>query len=76
MQPRRELVDATLVHHANPSGVSQRCRVELMHDCNSDKLLVRAAFMHHDDTAHNVQPLKGLNQHADEMKRYCDLWTL
>ena len=48
--PGEKLAGAALVHHADPSGVSQSHRVGMMLEC---ELLARAAFMHHADRGHD-----------------------
>ena len=52
------------MHHADPSGVSQPCRVGMMLECSTGELLANAAFTHHDDQGHGVlmynAVLKGL----------------
>ena len=45
---------AALVHHADPSGVSQPCMVGLMLECSTGELRARAAFMHHDDQGYDA----------------------
>ena len=35
---------AALVHHADPSGVYQRCGVGMILECSSGELLARAVF--------------------------------
>ena len=57
---------AALVHHADPTGVSQSRRVVMMLECSTGELLARAAFMHHADQGHDAlryhAVLKGLKQ--------------
>ena len=45
---------AALVHHADPSEVSEPHRVGMMLECNTGDLLARTAFMHHDDQDRDV----------------------
>ena len=62
MQPRRVthhgiLIHGqgdALVHHANPSGVSQPGRVVMMLECSTGELFASAAFMHHDDQGNDA----------------------
>ena len=51
MQPRRV---TALVPHADPLGVSQPNKVDMMFECSIGKLLTRAAFMHLDDQGHDA----------------------
>ena len=53
------LAGPSLVHHANPSGVSQSLRVGMMLEYSPGELLARAAFVHHDD-----QEYDALRHHA------------
>ena len=48
------MTGAALVHHADPSAVSQPPRVGMMLECSPGELLARAAFMHHDYQGHYV----------------------
>ena len=43
---------AALVHHADPSGVSQPNKVGMMLECSTGELFAMAAFMHHNDQGH------------------------
>ena len=43
---------AALVHHADPSGVSEPCRVGMMLECSTGELLAGAALVHHDNKCH------------------------
>ena len=52
--PGEYLIGATLVHHADPSGVYQHCRVGMMLECSTGELLARATFKHHDDQGDNA----------------------
>ena len=58
------LTGAALVHHADPWGVSQPHKVSMMLECSTGELLIRSAFMHHDDQGHDAlrhdAVLKGL----------------
>ena len=42
------------MHHADPLGVSQPCRVGMMPECSPGQLLTRAALMHHDDQVNDA----------------------
>ena len=46
MQHRRVTRQYCIVHHDNPSGVSQPHRVDMMPECSTGDLLARAGFMH------------------------------
>ena len=52
--PGEYLADAALVHHADPSGVSQPRWVGMMLEYSTSELLTRAAFMYHDDQGHDA----------------------
>ena len=42
------------MHHVDPLGVFQARMVSMMLECSTGELLARAAFMHHEDKAHDA----------------------
>ena len=54
MMPQCSPTGAALVHHADPSVVSQSHRVGMMLECSPSQLFARAAFMQHDDQGHDA----------------------
>ena len=42
------------MHHADPLGAHQTCRVGMMLKCNTGDLLTKAVFVHHDDAGYTA----------------------
>ena len=51
-----------IMHHADPLGVYQAHRVDMVLKCRTGELLTRVAFIHHDDReiAHTLSPNKAM----------------
>ena len=64
------LASAALVHHADPSGVSQPHSVGMTLECSTGNLLAMAAFMNHREKEHHALKhyavLKGLTMGQNE----------
>ena len=49
-----QLARAAFMHHADPSGVYQPRRFNMMHGCSPDELFAKAAAMYHNDRRHSA----------------------